>query len=157
MFGRTVPNRTVQSSAISSAEFGNKSHIVRPYKVRQLVRQSSVINLGIYSGQEWPGKIAFSSGVKPGASKGRGAGTCPYSLHPPTKLGRPSSLRAYLPSDHIGLEGKRLQLQPLSPLGEGLAWGSPQARLSFDLGLSHCTDPVAHFHKCVCVTWVMCS
>ena len=30
MYGRTVPNRTVQSSAISSAKFGNKPHIVRP-------------------------------------------------------------------------------------------------------------------------------
>ena len=48
MYGRTVPNRTVQSSAISSAKFDNKSLVVRPYKVRQLVRQSLAINLTLF-------------------------------------------------------------------------------------------------------------
>ena len=44
-------------------------------------------------------------------------------------LGRPV-WRAYLPSDHLGLEGMRLQLQPRSPLGGGLVWRTLQTRLS---------------------------
>ena len=63
---------------------------------------------------------------------------------------RPFNLRAYVSSDHIGLEGKRLQLQPHSPLGDGVARRNIQATLSLDLGWSHCTNPAAQSNRCVC-------
>ena len=65
----------------------------------------------------------------------------PSSLNLPTLLGRPV-WRAYLPSDHIGLKGKRLQLQPRSPLGRSL-----QTRLSFELGLSQFSIPRLTLHQ----------
>ena len=89
----------------------------------------------------------------------------------------PSSLKGLHALDHIGLEGKRLHLQPCSPLGKragpnhlgqmaGAYWDY-WSNLEFiytdwhfimgggQLGLRHW--PVAHFHKCVCVTWVCLS
>ena len=44
--------------------------------------QQQVVGLG-YSGHDWPGKIAFSSGLKPGTSE---EGHAPA---PPPKLGSP--------------------------------------------------------------------
>ena len=46
-----------------------------------------------------------------------GQASAPPPSTPPTKLGRPV-WGPYIALDHIGLEGKRLQLQPRSPLGK---------------------------------------
>ena len=37
-----------------------------------------------------------------------------------------------MPSDHLGLEGKRLQLQPLSPLGERSCLGEPPSKTKLE-------------------------
>ena len=60
----------------------------------------------------------------------------PLIPRPPPRpnLGRPV-WRACCPRDHLGLEGKRLQLQPRSPWGVGVACRSLQATLSLELGL----------------------
>ena len=73
--------------------------------------------------------------MKPGTREGWGALTCPSSLAPPRpNLGRPV-WRACCPRDHLGLERKRLQLQPRSPLGVVLPAGACKQHWSSDLAL----------------------
>ena len=71
----------------------------------------------------------------------------PSSLNLPTLLGRPV-WRAYLPSDHIGLEGKRLQLQPRSPLG--VVWFGEASKPDWALSWAclNLVYPDWHFTRC---------
>ena len=71
----------------------------------------------------------------------------PSSLNLPTLLGRPV-WRAYLPLDHIGLEGKRLQLQPRSPLG--VVWSGEASKPDWALSWAclNLVYPDWHFTRC---------
>ena len=57
----------------------------------------------------------------------------PHIPRPPPKpnLGRPV-WGPYMPSDHLGLEGKRLQLQPRSPLGGRSCLGEPPSKTKLE-------------------------
>ena len=65
-----------------------------------------------------------------GGMRGRYLPLTPWSP-PRPNLGRPVR-GPYMPWDHIGLEGKRLQLQPRSPLGERSCLGEPPSKTKLE-------------------------
>ena len=81
---------------------------------------------------DWPGQIAFSSGLQPGIGVGQ-------QLLPPPSYFRPSSLSAYLHPDHIGLRGKTAfrAVFPLEGVRPRPSWTTAEARLSYSLDIYH--------------------